>query len=199
MIAIYISGAALAISAINFIWSVRTFYITPKPRVEVRLTQKHRGGLLGSKTGSALIMKVVNHGPGRLVISDIIRSVWIRMPKPGRGSQSLHLNLFSGQNDEPFAGETEDDLPIKLEVGDQATFYYADYTLMEQPEYFESTQIGIVDTWGRAHMPRHSELQECLSKIHQVWKKREEARQVERRAKADGKTIGEPPETSPSS
>lgn len=198
VIAIYISGAALAISSISFIWSVRSFYVNPKPRVEIRLTQMHRGGLVGPKTGSALIMKVVNHGPGRLVISDILRSVWIKMPKHGRGSKSLHLNLFSGQSDEPFGGATENDLPIKLDVGDQATFFYADYTLMMSPEHFEETQIGVIDTWGRVHIPRRTELQDCLSNIHKVWKQREDARQIERRTKADDMAIDQTPTSSPS-
>lgn len=184
VIAIFISSAALAISAISFIWSVRTFYVNPKPKVEVSIGQIHRGGLIGPQTGSALRMDVVNHGPGNLVISDILRSVWIKKPKYGRGSKSLHLNLYSGR-DHPFSGATEDDLPIKLAVGDSVTFFYADYTLMGCPEHFEDTEIGVIDTFGRAHIPRHSQVQDCLLNIHKAWTQRENAREAERQAKAD--------------
>jgi hypothetical protein len=199
MISILFSGIALIISAISLFWSVRSFYVSPKPRVEISLSQKHSGGLAGPKTGSALIMHVVNHGPGKLVISDILRSVWIKMPKDGRGSDSIHLNLFSGQGNEPFSGATENDLPIKLDVGDKVTFFYADYTLMKFPEHFERTQIGVIDTWGRAHTPRHSELQDCLSNIYGVWKKREETRQSERLTKSDAMNVGEMPTTTSTS
>lgn len=172
-IALVVSGLSFALALANFIWSVWSKFIFPKPRLEVRASfvlfeeSMQRIHYFPSKRGNlkrldncdltlpAISVYVANHGPG---------SVKIGMPIFER-RKPFHARIegygtFTECISYPWQTMNDSDraeLKDVLNFGDNRTFYVP----VGESEIKEwmLTKVGFIDALGRKHFCSRADIE----------------------------------------
>ena len=139
IVAVFISGAAFAVSLISLGWNIWSKFIFPKPHLRVGLmvmtvVQENK---MGPKL---VVLTVANHGPGHLQISGVAA-------KTANEAGYALLNPLEGDPRAAFSRGPFTGFPRKLDVGDEVSFYLV-FEILDNPFY----RVGVRDSFSRVHL-----------------------------------------------
>ncbi len=145
--ALIVSGFSLATAISGFIWNIWSKFIFVRPDVSVtfNIITVFRGGKFGKTLCS---LNVTNMGPGPLIVHMcVVKSRGEHPWKPKLG----FINPIHGDPTVPSPqsiGPFSDGLPLKLDVGENKSFYFpfGKACILEEQDLLA---IGVNDTFNR--------------------------------------------------
>ena len=147
-IALVVSGLSFALAFANFIWSIWSKFIYPKPKMQISIAFTYAlGGGYGDKSPSAINLTATNHGPTEITLKAAIGLVG---PKHGVGK--TRRALLKAYRNWPYTSAETDfgeitGLPFRLPVGEQFSVFFPESLL----ENREIESLGFTDGFGREH------------------------------------------------
>jgi len=162
-IAIYISFAALLLSALALGWNIyRDVILKPRLKVHIQISDIYHGG---KQHGPYINISATNFGPGPIVCSSInvarksiLRFLGIRR----RNKYAFVVSPY----DNPYSTP----IPQKLEVGENITLFLLmveDALLSVDP-----THVGIFDSFGREHWASRKSLKRAKKAYFEKFSKK---------------------------
>ena len=149
IVAIIVSVFSVLLAAVSLGWNIYRDVIL-KPKVKVHFAVKHVLNPMGKQ--SFLSVGVTNFGPGLVRITTIFvqdASLLKKIRRKARVAVVLYKQEISEGSK----------LPVKMEVGEEATFYlpYNKECLLNE----EWTHIGVRDTFHRLHLSQRGEVEQA--------------------------------------
>jgi hypothetical protein len=146
-LAIAISVLALLVSAVQLGWSIRSVFLYPKPKIEVKSSFVYP--INTPVNVEALQVTAVNHGPNSAQLENF---AYFEVGF-GKKHRTAIPWVYSNYPHSNHRGLGAPGLPLILEPGEAVTVYV--HLSTELGSSFKKGRFGFNDSFGRRHLDRH--------------------------------------------